>query len=141
MVSRNDIVNAARQYLGVPFRKGGRDKNSLDCVGLLIMIHKDLGLPIDDDTGYTFSPTANVQMIQKFVFGQSDPGGMVPKHGQIAVMIDSHFPMHFGIITKDGDRTQFINANTKERRVVEQDFGNWRSKLTHLREFKGLDLA
>lgn len=139
IVTRQQIVDTARSYIGTPFRKGGRDRNSIDCVGLLICIHHDLGLPIEDSTEYQFNPISNNSIITKFVFGQADfVDGLSPRHGQIGVMLDNRFPMHFGIIAKDGGKTTFINANTKIRRVVEQDFNDWRDKLSSLLEIKGV---
>jgi hypothetical protein len=140
MVTRNDIVDAGRKYLGVPFRKGARGPQSLDCIGLLVAIHKDLGLPIEDGDYYTFAPGRAAQMINKYVYEQSEPSATkLPRHGQIAIMRETIYPIHLGIITRDTGRTMFLNANTKERRVVEQDFDRWKDLLVTLREFKGLE--
>lgn len=139
MVTRDEIVAAARRYIGTPFRKGGRTEKALDCVGLLILVHRDLGIPLNDSTDYTFSPIANIEYIRNYVYAQSDPAPIAPaKRGQIAIMRETAYPMHFGIIARGPDRTTFINANTHERRVVEQDFATWRDKLLELREFKEL---
>lgn len=139
MVTRDDIVAAARRYIGVPFRKGGRSDKSIDCVGLLIKVHQDLGLQIEDSTDYTFSPLVATSYINDLVRGQSTEAPIAPVlRGQIAIMRETVFPMHFGIIARSEDRLTFINANTKERRVVEQDFSEWRTLLIELREFKGL---
>lgn len=45
---QNEIVAAARAYLGVPFHHQGRVRAGLDCAGLLIVVARDLGLdPLD----------------------------------------------------------------------------------------------
>ena len=42
--SRNQIVAAAREYMGVPFVHMGRDKNGIDCIGLVVRVIFDLGV-------------------------------------------------------------------------------------------------
>jgi hypothetical protein len=45
MVTRNQIVQIAREYVGTPFEHQGRLKGyACDCVGLLLMVTDDLGL-------------------------------------------------------------------------------------------------
>jgi len=39
-----EFVEAARSYLGVPFRHLGRNRNGLDCVGLVLCAAHDVGL-------------------------------------------------------------------------------------------------
>lgn len=45
MVTRNQIIQTAREYVGTPFEHQGRLKGyACDCVGLLLMVADDLGL-------------------------------------------------------------------------------------------------
>lgn len=48
-----DIVRQARQYLGVPYYHCGRDRNGLDCAGLLIRVAHDLKITEWDELGYS----------------------------------------------------------------------------------------
>lgn len=53
------LHEAARAYLGVPFRHQGRNPAvALDCIGLLVVAGRDVGLPVDlyDRTDYGKDP-------------------------------------------------------------------------------------
>ena len=39
------MILAARGWVGVPFRHQGRDRRGVDCVGLIIAVGAELGLP------------------------------------------------------------------------------------------------
>jgi len=49
----NDIVNAARKYLGVKFQHQGRTKRGLDCLGLVVLAATDCGIVCNDRTDYS----------------------------------------------------------------------------------------
>jgi hypothetical protein len=42
-VKAQDFVDAARSYLGVPFRHQGRTEHGVDCIGLVILARLKLG--------------------------------------------------------------------------------------------------
>jgi cell wall-associated NlpC family hydrolase len=50
------LHEAARSYLGIPFRHQGRSRNGLDCIGLLVMALRDCGRPVQDVTTYGENP-------------------------------------------------------------------------------------
>jgi cell wall-associated NlpC family hydrolase len=49
------IADAARKYLGTPFRHRGRGRY-LDCAGLVVKVSNDLGIPIQDQKHYGREP-------------------------------------------------------------------------------------
>lgn len=49
-------VEAARTFLGVPFRHQGRDSRGLDCAGLVIAAWALCGVELPDRKGYGRSP-------------------------------------------------------------------------------------
>ena len=57
MTKREQIVNAARMYLGVPFFHAGRSIYGVDCIGLLILATREAGIDVFDETNY--SPIIN----------------------------------------------------------------------------------
>ena len=56
-MTRDDIVNAALQAEGTPFRHQGRVLGrGLDCAGLYIFVCQSLDIPYQDATGYPRTP-------------------------------------------------------------------------------------
>jgi len=47
-----NVVHNARKYLGVPFKMKGRDKQGLDCCGLLACVGRDCGFYVKDSMEY-----------------------------------------------------------------------------------------
>lgn len=138
LIKRQDIVDAARRYVGVPFKKGGRDARGMDCIGLLLLVGWELGIPLADTRKYTMNP--EVELMKEFVYGQSVRRPISPVvNGSIAIFKQSVFPMHTGIMTRDRGQMMVINANLKLRAVVEQPFADWKSELIEFRDYEGVE--
>lgn len=136
MLDGDKIVAEARTWLGVKFKKGGRDRMGVDCIGLLLRVGEAQGLTIRDTTEYSFDPEP--RKFQAYVYEQTEP---LPSNslrvGAILVLRQTIFPMHTGILAKDHHgRWSVINANIKERKVVEQTFDQWRNHLIAIRAYK-----
>ena len=57
MTTRQDIIDKAREFIGTPFHHQARLKGiGIDCVGLLVCVANELGIPIQDRTVYTSNP-------------------------------------------------------------------------------------
>lgn len=138
-MNRQQIVDAARSYLGVRFKKGGRSRTELDCVGLLVLVGRDIGLELEDTTEYTFNP--EVKKFTDVIYSQSV---RLPMHtilpGSIGIFRQSIYPMHTGIIGIDPSTNGLtvINANLVRKEVVEQPISEWKKELLQLRDYKGL---
>lgn len=138
MIDRLDIVRAARSYIGTYFKKGGRDRQGIDCVGLLILVGGELGIELNDTTAYSFDP--NAPLMSKFVFAQSIRRPFSPlQNGYIAILKQSIFPMHTGIIALDSGRPTIINANARSKKVIEQPLTEWEKDLIEVRDYKGVE--
>ena len=61
--TREQVVTAARAYLGTPFIHQGRNAEGIDCVGLAARVLSDLGYPFFDIEGYNRTPDP-MQMIR-----------------------------------------------------------------------------
>lgn len=47
-ITATDVLTAAREYIGAPFRLYGRGVQGIDCVGLVVVVGQQLGqLPLD----------------------------------------------------------------------------------------------
>lgn len=50
------LHEAARGYLGTPFRHQGRSRGGVDCIGLLVLALRDCGRQVEDVTTYSANP-------------------------------------------------------------------------------------
>jgi cell wall-associated NlpC family hydrolase len=61
-ITRNEIIEIAKSYIGLPFVHQGRSKDTgVDCVGLLVCLGQEMGYPdLKDAEAYRRIPSANV---------------------------------------------------------------------------------
>lgn len=135
-VDRKDLVKEARTWIGTKFKKGGRDRTGVDCIGLLIGVGRTFQFDIKDSIEYSFSPEPS--MFQNMVYDQTVHRDMNDvMEGSIVILRQSIFPMHTGIIAKNAAGSwTIINANLKERRVIEQSIDVWADLIISLRDYK-----
>lgn len=62
------IASKAKEYVGVPYYHCGRDKNGLDCAGLVIKVMHDLGQSTWDEIDYSSQVNAKrfLHCIERF---------------------------------------------------------------------------
>ena len=123
MAERNDIVSAARGWLGTPFHHQARLKSvGVDCIGLVIGVARELQLiaPDFDVTGYSRYPDGRALMAmarEKMTPVTLDQMQL----GDVVVVGFDKLPQHFGII---GDYRHggfsIIHAASAYNKVVEQ---------------------
>jgi hypothetical protein len=66
----------ALRYLGTPFRHRGRTVSGLDCVGLVVLVARELGLEVQDLKLYGREPTGELlQGIFREHLGPPKPAG------------------------------------------------------------------
>lgn len=121
-ITRANVVNAARAWVGTPFHHQARERGvGVDCVGLIIGVARDLGLVAEDfdvpvygrmPDGVSLMEAAHLHMTP-VTFGNMRAGDVV------VVSFDSH-PQHFGILApyQHGGHA-IIHAAQKHGRVVE----------------------
>lgn len=104
-----DVVEAARSYIGVPWKHLGRSRKGVDCAGLLILAVKDAeGIDLDTPERYGRDPfkgalEAYCEKCATLVWsgrkGQCTYGLLKPGDG--VVMAPASLPRHLGIIGDD----------------------------------------
>lgn len=137
MFTRQQVVDAARSYIGVNFRMYGRDRTGLDCVGLLYCVGKDLGIEGHHDTDYSRQPEpAKLQaMLDQYTRpAKANP----PRSGRVLKLRQMIFPMHIGILVVENGRLSVINANVKRHKVVEDSWEVWKNLVMEYRDIKGV---
>ena len=55
-VAGDELVQAARRYIGGRFAHAGRSASGMDCIGLVVLACRDVGLTVNDEKLYSRSP-------------------------------------------------------------------------------------
>lgn len=123
MVTRQQIVDTSRSYLGCRYHHQGRNRAGVDCAGLIVCVANDLGIQTDSDLrGYSRVPgLLNV----KRAF--DDFGIRVAKYqpGDFLLMRFGEQP-HAAIVTDVG----IIHCYLAARRVIEHNLSDeWRARI------------
>jgi|VirMetMinimDraft_7_1064189.scaffolds.fasta_scaffold00120_13 cell wall-associated NlpC family hydrolase len=137
-MTRDDVVDAARKYIGSRFRWGGRDRvKGIDCVGLLVLVGREFGQEISDPQKYR--QMHDTKLFLNTIRTQSLEANMrALRPGNIVLLKDGAFPFHCGIVAKRDNGLTIINSNMKLRKVVEQDAYEWRDAIIEARDFVGV---
>ena len=71
------LVDAARRWIGVPFRHRGRTRRGVDCVGLVVMAYSDADIQLPDFRLYGREPHRD-GMIQHMTAALGDAVSVAP---------------------------------------------------------------
>lgn len=131
-----EFVNQAREYLGVPYYHTGRDRNGLDCLGLLVRVVQDLGLTTWDDRSYGQQIDTSYlrwRLKQFCEYLGADPDLAEP--GDVLLFTIKGSPQHLGMATDRG----VIHAYQSVGRVVEHSLdATWRRRLAGVFRWRGI---
>lgn len=141
MIEPLDIVNAARREKGTPFHHQGRaTRMGIDCIGLLVMVARELGIPHQDETVYGREPSP--EELRKGL----EASGLVeidPSDRQLGDVLvfwikNRERPRHVGIQT-DLYGEGLIHTYADVAKVVEHALdGFWRRRIAWVWRFPGV---
>ena len=120
MITRTQIIEAARNYLDVPWLHQGRNIHGIDCVGLLIMVGRDIGLDMKDVKAYSlyYDPIMLARSFRK------NNCKKIPKTnaiaGDIVTIRVGNAATHVGILTMKENVLHLIHAYRSSRTVREE---------------------
>jgi cell wall-associated NlpC family hydrolase len=138
MPSREEIVAAARAYVGAPWRHQGRSRQGLDCAGLVVLVARDLGLSDYDSTSYR-RHAQGLAFVDHFR-SRMDPVPVTEmRPGDVLVFADHAYPCHASIVSERHGVPYMIHAHAMRRKVVEEPYGGeWPGKVKFCFRFRGL---
>lgn len=135
-VTRAEIVRAAREYIGTPFREAGREKgNGLGNDGLVLCVGEDLGL--FDREGNAFRRTDPLdfsRLVEK-------PAGTKPRAGDVLAVQVPGLKMHAAIVSEIGGLQYMIHVSGAPPRLVVEHVisSGWQKRVIGSYEFPGVE--
>ena len=131
--SRIEVVETARTYLGTRWRHQGRDRQGLDCVGLVLRVARDLGLTEFEISNYGRVPSN--RMMERVLAEQCCRTTLAEiDSGDILHLAFEKQPQHLAIVTDIG----IIHADN-EYGVVEHGLNRtWRMRVRGCYRMPGL---
>ena len=109
MATRADILRVARSWLGVPFAHQGRTRRGVDCVGLVVMVARELGISDYDFTRYERRPDGS--FLTHFRANATERARVADaRPGDLMVLADSLYPCHVAIRAEQRGEPTLIHA-------------------------------
>lgn len=120
------IVDQSRTWLDTRWVHQGRTRFGVDCAGLLVMVLRELGQPVEDMEGYRRTPDGRV--FREFIRNQTVMAPTI-RPGTIALFRDLQFPTHCGFFAERDGKLTVIHAHVAHRKVIEEPFEHELPKL------------
>jgi cell wall-associated NlpC family hydrolase len=131
-MTKQDVVNQARKYLGVRYKHQGRTEFGLDCLGLLVKVARDLGISKADSNDYGRMPDGRKMMRQ---LEEHLDITTEPEPGDILLFRFQGEPRHLAIKTDIG----MIHSYAEQKKVVEHRMDEvWQDRLVRSYKIRNL---
>ena len=115
-----EYVESLRKYLGVPWVHQGRTKYGLDCIGLLLVAARDLGMEVYDDPTYSLNPdhTRFLALLRTNLYEIPIATRGI---GDIMLYVEKGTPpLHVAVVSRLAPREMVIHCPSR-RKVCEVD--------------------
>lgn len=148
MTTAGEIVADARTWIGTPMLHAGRNRQGLDCVGLLVMVLHDLGISDWDDRQYSrvVNPERMVREIELFcdpVWRRADGAAGDPRAamrtGDVLHFEIQRYEQHCGIYAGGPGNGTLIHAYESVGKVVEHELTEkWARRIVGVYRFRAI---
>ena len=128
--ARSAFVRECRALVGTPYHKQARSDHAVDCVGLLLVAARRIGIEIDvPPATYNASPDPKMlhsllmQFMRMVSFGDAEYGDLVRTRWTDGLHGRRDYPAtHIGVLADGDDPFSFIHADDLLGRVAEVRF-------------------
>ncbi|MBN9542319.1 MAG: DUF1287 domain-containing protein [Alphaproteobacteria bacterium] len=127
---RKKLTCSARQYLNVPFRHQGRNSHiGLDCIGLIMLVAKEIGINLIDEKDYPRIPQGDY-FLNKITSQLPKKQTKDIAEGDMILFNINGAPSHVGIATFHGNEPYIIHSYAPLKKVVEHRLtDDWIQKI------------
>jgi cell wall-associated NlpC family hydrolase len=142
MVTGADVVRAARGWIDVPFHHMGRDRQGIDCVGLVVVVSADAGIPVADALANYTRRAHGPQVVQAAAARGTQINIREAVPGDVLIFAEGNHPCHVGFLTDVGGVPHFVHAfgRLAYMRVRETPLaGEWKKKLRMAFRLNGVE--
>lgn len=133
MIHPEQVVDAARAWLGTPFHHQGRAiEVGVDCAGVVVGVARALGIEVEDVAGYGREPHRRLleQQLERQLLRVP-----APKMGDVLLMRFAADPQHVAICAGE----TIIHAYSSVGRCVEHRYADvWRRRTVAVYRFPGV---
>lgn len=142
MISRDDVVAKARDWLGTPYSHQGRVKgHRVDCMGLVVGICDEYGISHNAPTAYVADPKG-MQLLtgcEAWLVSREEKKAV---YGAVGVFWgwNRNEAQHFAIFGMHAHRLTMIHAFSRNNKVIEHTFDPfWEKRLVRVFDFPGVE--
>ena len=135
-MTRDEVIAAARGWLGTQFLHQGRTRHGVDCIGLVLNVGWELGfLPRDYDVnGYERMPDGRLfqecdRLLDRIA---------APRFGCIVAMKFAEEPQHIGFIGDHKGHPTIIHALSPTKVIEHRLLAPWPSRIVGCFDIPGI---
>jgi cell wall-associated NlpC family hydrolase len=138
--SRDAVVAEARSWLGVRWLHQGRSREGIDCIGLVVVVRRALGIGDYDLAGYPREPDGSL-MTHFLTAGGTRIGILKAQPADLLLFKDARSPCHVSIVSaRQGDVMHMVHALATRHKVVEEPvMHEWQDKWVAAFRMPGID--
>jgi cell wall-associated NlpC family hydrolase len=139
-MKRPEIIAAARRWLGAPYRHQGRTQSGVDCIGLILAVMEEFGVPAPAAPN-NYSKYPSGQLLLRHCDENLVKADKVLVPGSVAILYGvDRLPQHFAIIGEHSNLPTMIHAFSKRKQVVEHSWDLfWTQRLIAVYEIPGTE--
>ncbi len=136
MITREQFIEQTRSWVGVPWVHQGRNRNGVDCIGVLIVNAHHFGLTAFDTTDYGRVPIGQNLLHQcDQQMTRKPTRDAIP--GDVLLMRLSRFPQHFALLSGEH---RIIHARAEDGKVVETNIPEtWWKRVVAVYSIPGVE--
>ena len=140
MVSREAVVAEARSWAGVRWVHQGRSRTGIDCIGLVVVVRRELGIGDYDIPSYPRTPDGSF-LSHFFNAGGTRVEILKAQPADLLLFKEARSPCHVGIITqRHGELLHMAHAHASRHKVLEElVIGEFQQKWVCAIQMPGVD--